>query len=249
MATVKIVLRKSKTNAKGEAPLCIRITQYRRTNFIFTDSRIKPVHWDQKQCKVRKSHPNSTRLNAYLTKKLSDAQNNALELETKGEKILANQIKEKVVGKPALDFFKFADMHLAQLHSDNRIGSFYDPVTRTWGTESEYLFNGMPGSPSQSSSPGYNNIDINVLNLSLTPEGTTNLGMASSSSFRSKSDIENMLLDGSRIYFRNPVNNRDGSAGYNYYSILTQINRSGGECVDIWYNHDLSGITWQWFLP
>jgi len=124
MATVKIVHRISKINSRGEAPLCIRITQNRRTNFIFTNYRIRPEHWDRENSRVRKSHPNSGRLNAYLSKVLSDTQNNALELETKSEVVLSDQIKEKGVYKPTLSFFKFAESHLEDLRRSNKVATY-----------------------------------------------------------------------------------------------------------------------------
>src|SRR5215203_4355148 len=124
MATVKIVHRTSNKNSKGEAPLCIRITKKARSKYIFTEYRILEDHWDKVNSRVRKSHPNSTRLNAYLAKKLSDIQNNALELETKNELVLVDQIKEKSIEEPSFSFFKFADNHLAELRKYNKVASY-----------------------------------------------------------------------------------------------------------------------------
>jgi integrase/recombinase XerD len=124
MATVKIVIRSKNKNSRGEVPLCIRITKNRRTKYIFTDYRILPEHWDKVNCRVRKSHRNSTRLNAFLSQKLSDTQNNALELETREELVLVDQIKSKSVESPSLSFFKFADNRLADLKSNSKVASY-----------------------------------------------------------------------------------------------------------------------------
>ena len=123
MATVKIILRTSKINSAGEAPLCIRITKNRSSKFVFLNYRIKPECWDESKSKVRKSHPNYQQLNTYLAEKEKEAEATALEMETADKKILPDFIKEKIMGKAPESFFKYADRYVIQLETNHKFGS------------------------------------------------------------------------------------------------------------------------------
>ena len=84
MATVKIILRKEQ-RANGTYPLALRITQDRKTSYIYLNYSIKEEDWDSVNHLVKKSHPNSKRLNNFLLKKLSEASNTSLQIETEKE--------------------------------------------------------------------------------------------------------------------------------------------------------------------
>ncbi len=68
MATIKIVLRKKK-NKDGTLPLALRITKDRRSTFIHLGYSVQEKDWDKVPQRVRRTHPNSARLN-FLVKKL-----------------------------------------------------------------------------------------------------------------------------------------------------------------------------------
>lgn len=80
MGNIKIVLRK-KQNKDGLYPLAIRITHNRKSSYIHVGEHIAISDWDEKGNRVRKSHPNSTRLNNLLLKKRVEANDNLYELE------------------------------------------------------------------------------------------------------------------------------------------------------------------------
>jgi integrase/recombinase XerD len=123
MATVKIILRTSKINSAGEAPLCIRIIKDRNAKFVFLNYRIRPECWDESKGKVRKSHPNYQQLNAFLAGKVKEAESIALQMETADKKILPELIKEKIMGKAPVSFFKYADKYTDELKTNNKYGS------------------------------------------------------------------------------------------------------------------------------
>ncbi|OUS00378.1 recombinase [Flavobacteriales bacterium 33_180_T64] len=95
-SSLKIVIRK-KPNKEGLCPLAIRITKDRKTNYIYTGYYIDIKYWDEKNKQVRKSHPNSVRLNNLLLTKLSEANNTLIDLETNKKDSSANHIKQEVV--------------------------------------------------------------------------------------------------------------------------------------------------------
>lgn len=152
MATVKVILRTSKINSAGEAPLCIRITKDRNSKFIFLNYRIKPDCWDDEKNRVRKSHPNYQQLNAYLADKVKEAEAVALKMETADKKILPELIKEQIMGKAPQSFLKYADRYVKELESNQKFGShrkiksavsnvrrytndrdlFFEQITVTW---------------------------------------------------------------------------------------------------------------------
>ena len=70
MATVKILLWKHDAKPDGSLPIAIRITKNRKPRYIFTGEYIFEKDWNDTEKRVKKSHPNSTRLNNLLLKKL-----------------------------------------------------------------------------------------------------------------------------------------------------------------------------------
>ena len=83
MATVKVLLRMNKLNEKGLAPLYLRITKDRKAKFLSIGIYLKPTQWNEETVKVKKSHPNSTRMNALIAQRVADAEGVAVEMETK----------------------------------------------------------------------------------------------------------------------------------------------------------------------
>lgn len=95
MATVKIVLRQKK-NKDGAFPLALRITKDRKTSFIHTGYYLLADDWDAQAQRVKKQHTNHARLNNYLIKKLSEATNTSLELETIKTEVSSRAVKQKI---------------------------------------------------------------------------------------------------------------------------------------------------------
>ncbi|KKN35683.1 hypothetical protein LCGC14_0781110, partial [marine sediment metagenome] len=96
MASIKIVRRKNKQRKDGTAPLALRISKDYRTNYSFLGQYVLEKDWDEKLGKIKKTHPNSNRLNNFLMQKLTEANN--LVFET-NDGISSLQMKNKVKGK------------------------------------------------------------------------------------------------------------------------------------------------------
>lgn len=114
MATVKLVLRKKK-NKDNTYPLAIRITKDRKSSFIHVGHHIRSEDWDGVAQRVRKSHPNSARLNNLLLKKLTEATDKSLELEANTNTVSAKSVKSKIKNAKGASFFQQAEIYIEDL--------------------------------------------------------------------------------------------------------------------------------------
>lgn len=112
--SVALVLRK-KPKADGTMPLCIRITRNRKSSYVALGHYLLESEWDDKAQRVRKSHPNATRLNNLLIKKLAEASDKALELETQKEDVSSQAVKNKIKVKGGVTFAPQAALYLSNL--------------------------------------------------------------------------------------------------------------------------------------
>jgi integrase len=124
MSTIKIILRTDKINKLGEAPLYLRLIKDRKAKFISLGFKIKPKDWNEETSKVKKSHPNSQRMNHYIAQKIADAEGIALEMESKSKFISPKTIKQGIIGKKSESFLKYFERYIQKLSKKDKIGSF-----------------------------------------------------------------------------------------------------------------------------
>lgn len=129
MATVKIVLRARK-NKDGTQPLAIRITQDRKASFIHLDKHILAKDWDADAGKVKKSYPNSTQLNHFLSKKFWEAQEKSLEVETNKDEVTSSAVRQKIKPKGGKTFFNQADLYLKNLETAGKYNRYVADAPR-----------------------------------------------------------------------------------------------------------------------
>ena len=128
MASVKAVLRQKK-NSKGLYPVSIRITKDRKSSFISLGQYIDEKFWDVKNNKVKKSHPNASRINQLILTRLKEANDRLLESEASETYESISTIKKKITSKNKDDFFIVAKRYLDNLlkaekyRSQSRCGS------------------------------------------------------------------------------------------------------------------------------
>ena len=137
VATVKIVLRQ-KQNKNGTFPLALRITKDRRASFIHLGQHIKESEWDADTQRVRKSHPNSTRLNNLLLKRLAEASDTSLELETQKGNVSSKAVKQKIKPSGGKTFFAQAKAYLDDLKSSGKYNR-YTPDNSRLNNFKEFL--------------------------------------------------------------------------------------------------------------
>ena len=110
MSSIKAVLRK-KPNKQGLFPIAIRVTKNRKSTFLYIGQYIEEKFWDSENFKVRKSHPNSVRLNNRITSKLAEANNMLLDTQKENEEVSVRSIKKQLINDKDADFFKVAELH------------------------------------------------------------------------------------------------------------------------------------------
>lgn len=123
MATLKLVLR-TRENKDGTRPILIRITKDRKTSVIHVGYHVKASDWDDKNQRVKKSHPNSARLNNLLLTKLSEATNKALEMETQKDFVTSKAVQQQIKPKGGQTFFGQAELYLETLKANGKYNQY-----------------------------------------------------------------------------------------------------------------------------
>ena len=119
MSSISATLRK-KANKQGLFPLAIRITKNRKSTFLYVGQYIDEKYWDVLNKRVKKSHPNSVRLNNLIAKKISEANDTLLEVVTENKKASVKNIKNQIsLESSSKDFFFVAEIHLENLKNRN----------------------------------------------------------------------------------------------------------------------------------
>ena len=138
MATVRLILKKDKLNKEGEAPLYIRIIKDRKAKFISLGIKIKPKDWNEKQSRVKKSHPNSQRMNNFLAHKVAEAEGIALEMETASKFVSPKSLKESILGKNPQNFLEYFQKYVEDVEKNGKF-SFYKKVKAVYSKLDKYV--------------------------------------------------------------------------------------------------------------
>ncbi len=147
MVTIKIVLRR-KQNKDGSYPLALRVIKHRKTSFIHLGYSVLERDWDANAQRVRRSHPNATRLNKFIMKKLSESTDMMLELDAQQKDVSSDGIKRRL--RPVADtmFFARAEIFLQRLKDEGQYNSWHSRLTHirvfkefTLGTKA--IWNGL----------------------------------------------------------------------------------------------------------
>lgn len=96
MANIKIVLRKNMIKKDGTIPLALRISDNYKTSYKWLGQYVLEKDWDKCSGIAKRTHPNSKKLNNFLMKKLTEA--NDLYFDSKDESITPKQAKQRLKG-------------------------------------------------------------------------------------------------------------------------------------------------------
>lgn len=131
MATVKVLLRKKKDkegkvifNKEDKLPIVLRVTKDRKTSFIYLGYSVNETDWDEANARVKKSHPNSKRLNNFIIKKLADASDSALELETLKRDVSIKAVRNKIKPSAGSTFTPQSDKYLQNLKAAGKYNQY-----------------------------------------------------------------------------------------------------------------------------
>lgn len=125
MSSISLVFRKDKINSKGAAPIHFRLIKDRKVSYISSSITIPAEMWDDSKNRVKTKHPNSARLNSFLSNKFTELQDKFFEFETNNKGFTNKTLKENVQGKKSANFFEFCNTVLAQFEADKKIGTYY----------------------------------------------------------------------------------------------------------------------------
>ncbi len=120
-SSIKLILRK-KPNKEGLYPLVIRITKNRKSTYLYVGHYIDEKYWDEANRKIKKSHPNSARLNNLLIKKLAEASDTVIDLQSNQKEFSSRQIKKQIV-KPNEEesFNSISEKYLSELEANKKL--------------------------------------------------------------------------------------------------------------------------------
>jgi integrase/recombinase XerD len=138
--TIKLILRKDKKNKLGLNPIYVRITINRRSSFMATGYHIHHSLWDERNERVKDTHPLASSMNLDITNKKRAVLDDVIQESIKKANITAASIKEKSVqGKDRTNIFPFAERVSNELEG-KRAGS----TIKNWGWHLKKLeeFNG-----------------------------------------------------------------------------------------------------------
>lgn len=145
MASVKAIIRKGKINKDGTVAVKIRIIENRKPREISTGQRIKPEHWDDAKGEVKKSHPNSVRLNKFIADKIAEYRALAIEIDEGNVSLKEKTIREALLDFESNDFFVYLQGYVEGRRAAERWGelSNYSATYKRLGKFCKFL--GMDG--------------------------------------------------------------------------------------------------------
>ena len=108
MANIKVVVRANKKRKDGSVPLYLRVTKDRKSSYIATKQYLLEKDWDKEKCLVKKSHPNSTYLNNYLSEKVAELQRSVIKKEISSKHVTSSAIKKDVT-VTSTNFFNYSE--------------------------------------------------------------------------------------------------------------------------------------------
>lgn len=123
MASVKVILMVEKVNKAGEAPVYLRIIKDRKPKYISIGLRVKLQDWDSDSGKVKKSHPNKGRANAFIATKVAEAEGVALDLQRESKFVSPVHIKNTIMGQSSESFLKYFGKYLHTLEKTGKIST------------------------------------------------------------------------------------------------------------------------------
>ena len=109
MSSLKILCRESKAKKNGLAPLVVRITVKRKHAYVYLNKSLEPKLWDKDRERVKKSHPNSKRLNLILANVKNKIEGIMYDFELAEKFYSAAMVKDKFTEKNNGKLIEYAE--------------------------------------------------------------------------------------------------------------------------------------------
>lgn len=113
-ASIKLVLRETKVDRSGDAPIYLRVTKDRKSTFMATGIKVPPSKWNVNKQTVRSSHELSDALNNRLQVLVLEAQKHVM------TGVSPEKAKQAITGKGG-SFVDFAEAYIEELRQAERI--------------------------------------------------------------------------------------------------------------------------------
>ena len=115
----------SKPNKEGKYQVAIRITKERKSSYVRLGQYIEKSQWDNKSRRVKKNHPNSTRLNALIVKKMAEVNKLHISQELEDKITTAQTIHRVYLNKKEKSsFFDEAEKYLGNLLQEGKYNRY-----------------------------------------------------------------------------------------------------------------------------
>ena len=154
MTTLKLILREDRVNKSGEAPLYIRMIKNRKIKYFSLNFRLPPKFWNKDEQKIKRSYPNSSRLNAWLKTKVSETMNKVVELQEHDKDYRIKDVKEHILGSASPVFLEYARKYTKQAYFDKGKEPTYERYCGTLNKLEAYL--------AEQGNPHFTLIDMDV---------------------------------------------------------------------------------------
>ncbi|WP_138485500.1 site-specific integrase [Dyadobacter bucti] len=118
-STIKAVLRK-KPNQDGTFPLALRVTNNRKSTYVYLKQNLKETEWDANGQKVKKSHPNSVWLNNFILAKKAEINDQLLQLATQKKDTSVTSVRRTIKQTMGSSFFAQASLYCDQLEKNGK---------------------------------------------------------------------------------------------------------------------------------
>jgi integrase/recombinase XerD len=128
-SSIKIVLRKKKT-PDGTFPLALRITKDRKSTYTYLGYSLHEHEWDAQSQKVKKNHPNSTRLNNLILKKKAEISDKIIDLQANHETVSVSTIRKEIKPKQGSSFFAQASLFVENMRKEGKYNQVKTEETR-----------------------------------------------------------------------------------------------------------------------
>ena len=123
MASVKLLLYKSKLKSDGRYPIVLRIIKERKIEYLCLDW-IYENEWDFDKSIVRRKHPSSKRLNNFIVKKRLEAEDLIFDFERDGISYSAKKVIKKLKGEQTKDFLSYSETYLEELRQQKKYSRY-----------------------------------------------------------------------------------------------------------------------------
>lgn len=123
-SSLKTILRK-KVNKDGTYPLAVRLTIDRKSTYIYLGENLKEADWDANGQKVRKSHPNSVRINNIILQKKAELNAKLLEMELQHKNLSSKTVRQQIKSKRGGSFFTQAAIFIENLRKHGKFSRLH----------------------------------------------------------------------------------------------------------------------------